>query len=203
MKKLIVAVLALLSVAGSLSAGELGSVSSELCVDAKYWIPGTSKFDLYSMGYGAEVQYRYWFYEPFGAAVSLGAVSYDVDDSSDVFHPLAVKSSTMTFLPIGVSGLFRIWDGGTWSVSFDAGVRYIKNLSDLEFADGRKGSVDDSFASVIGLRFNVNLTESLSLFGTVEHLDDITKGEVDGPAPSMVNNELQGLALAAGASFMF
>ena len=201
MKKLIVVVLVVLSVAASVGAAEVGSTSSEVGGSLKYWVPYSHLFDVYSMGYGAEVQYRYWFFEPFGVAVSVGAANWKVDSSTEAFNPVRVDGGWMTMVPVGASGLFRLWDGGTWSLTFDAGVRYVKQMSDLKLANGRDVSVDDGIVSVVGLRGEVNVTEALSVFADVEHQDDIKKGEIDGG--KMRNNELPAFAFDLGVTFKF
>ncbi|OQW94687.1 MAG: hypothetical protein BWK77_08840 [Verrucomicrobia bacterium A1] len=201
MKNLMIAVLAVLLSAAAAGAGEYGTASSELSVAPQLFLPGSAKCDLYSMGYGAEIQYRYWFFDPFGVAFSIGAANYEIDGNSDYFEPIRVDDGSMTLLPVGPSALYRIAEGEVWTITLEGGIRYVLVNSDLKLATGQSVSVDDSVVGVLALKCDWQLTEILSVFSGIGYHSDIKKGEVDNGR--MKHNELQSLLVDLGVRFRF
>jgi hypothetical protein len=201
MKKLIIAVLAILLAVFSATAGEGGTASSEFSLAPQLFIPGSSRYELYDIGYGVETQYRYWFFEPFGVAFSLGLANFEIDSGSDDFAPIAVDGGSMFLVPIGPSALFRIVDLDVWTLTFEAGIRYVLVNSDLDLASGGSVSVDDGVISVLALKAEWYLSDTLSFFTGIGHDDDIVKGEVD--EGRMRSNELQSFVFDLGLRLFF
>jgi hypothetical protein len=201
MRKLSLVILAVLMGVSAAVAADFGTTSSEFGVSPQYFMPGSTRFELYSMGYGVEAQYRYWFFEPFGVAFSVGAANYEVDSDSEDFKPIRVDGGSMVLLPVGPSLMLRIFDRDTWTLTLEGGIRYVLVNSDLKLASGSEVSVDNGVIGVLMLNSDWYLSDALSVFVGLGHYDDIAKGEVDGGR--MRNNELESFVFNAGLRFRF
>jgi hypothetical protein len=180
--------------------------TSDLRASLNYWVPGEGDFSLYDQGYGVELQYRKWAWEPFGVAFSFGVSEWDADELR-IVNTTDYGGSALV-VPIGGSALIRIFDMTGWNMALEAGLRYLIVESDIDFLytpeDRREElDIDNNIVGVVALDYENYLGERWSLFGTAGYQFDLIKGDITSRIGDMPENEMPALYLRLGASLTF
>lgn len=212
MKKIIVlAALALLMGAPVFAQSELPpGYLSEVRGAARYVMIGEGDFDLYEGGFGGEVQYRNWSYDPIGWALSLGVEQFQAQsDSSDLGVPtIGDFDGDLMLIPVGASVLYKLIDMDGWRLTVEGGLRYVFADSSIDFAEvglTKRESLDvgDGVIAVIGADIERLITEDISVFFGGGYNADLLPGEITIPHDTLKDNELKGLFFRLGAGVSF
>ena len=79
MKKILSVLIVLLLTALVSAQAQSTQYGAELRGSLNAWVP---EFDLYDYAYGVDVEYRNWFWDPVGFALSAGVSSWEVKGGS-------------------------------------------------------------------------------------------------------------------------
>lgn len=199
--------LAVFLVCGAAMAQDYGS---EVRFGLDYAFPGAGDFDLYDSGLGFGVQYRNWIGDPLGYGVSIGWAEWDTDSGgTDIGGDvLGDFDGSVTLIPLGVSGLYKLADFADWKVTLEAGLKYVladSGISAVHFVGGREDDLDisDGVVGVIGADYERNVGTEWSWFVGAVYQFDLQKGEIEVDHGNLRDNELQAFLLRAGAAFSF
>lgn len=170
MKKFLLAALVSLLAAAPLHAGLLSEEAAELHADAVLYGPGLGDSGLCDVGLGAQVAYREWFAWPFGASLSLGCASWQVDSSSDAYkwRDFSKYDGDLFLLPIGLSLHFNLADSDSWDLILSTGLKYVVVDSSATLRDAHDGrkhdiDIDNPVWWDLSLSFEYMLSESAYL----------------------------------------
>lgn len=178
-----------------------------------FWIPETYKFDLYQeTGYGLEVQYRNWTYDPIGLALSLGLARWEANsDSKQIFAAdMSDASGTLTLIPVGGSLVYRLVDWTEWGLIAEAGVRYVLTQSNMDFLrtlpDRRyreEMDIKNGWVGVLGLDYERLFSNGWTMFLGMSYQMDIQTGRIEVNTGHLQDNELQALFFKVGTTLTF
>lgn len=200
-------VLSMLLICGAAGAQDYGS---EVRGTIHYAFPGAGDFDLYEGGFGLDVQYRNWVSDPFGFGFSLGWAEWDADpDSTDVGGSvLGDFDGSVTLIPLGVSGLYKLADFTDWRLTLEAGLKYVMTRSDISATRAVTGETDDieigdGVVAVVGADYERSLGNEWSWFAGAAYQFDLQKGDIEVDHGELRSNELQAFFIRAGAKRAF
>lgn len=147
MKKLLFAALAALLALAPAHAGLTSEEAGEIHANATLYGPGLGDSGLCDLGFGAQIAYREWFAWPFGASLSLGYASWQVDSSSDAYkwRDFSKYDGDLTLIPLGVSLHFNLADSDSWDLILSTGLKYVfvdSSATLRDAHDGRKHDID-------------------------------------------------------------
>lgn len=182
-----------------------------------FFLPGTGDFDLYDYGLGLELQYRNWYFNPFGWSVSLGIASWEANSGCTDLGRAEHRDfdGTVTLVPVGLSGLFQLYSSETFNLLVEAGVRYVWVDADVDFVrvvQQDKGDpkaipsrleIGDGWLGVLAVEADYYVTERFLLFGGLGYQQDIVRGDIETPAGPLRDNELSAFFLRLGGKFVF
>jgi hypothetical protein len=183
-------------------------VDTEIRLSLNYWIPGDGDFDVYDNGYGTEVQYRNWYYDPIGFGLSLGVAHWKVAGTSGDLGigPGATLDGTVTLVPLGASVLYRFgdWDGQT--LTLEAGLRYVLADSDVRINYANRScngedcyDISDGLIAVFAGDYERDLTEQWAFFLGGGYQDDLIRGDTETIDRNLRDNEIKGFFMRVGA----
>ena len=212
MKKMAVLAVALLVMGSTVlaqtevPAGYLNEVRASV----RFVMIGDGDFDLYDPGFGGELQYRNWGYDPIGWAVSVGVEQFKANsDSSDLGVPsIGDYDGDLMLIPVGASLLYKLMDTPDWTIALEGGLRYVVADSSIDFqrtGEARRENldVDDSVIAVIGADLERRVSEGAALFLGVGYNVDVVQGEIAIPGDTLKDNELHGAFVRLGARVAF
>ncbi|MBP7829876.1 MAG: hypothetical protein KA248_08165 [Kiritimatiellae bacterium] len=175
--------------------------------------PGTGDFDLYDIGFGAEIQYRNWALDPFGVAFSVGYVQWEANEDCYKLGRIHTDfDGSVTTIPLGVSGLLYLYGSQNFSLILEAGLRYLVTDSDITFnrivetEEGKVPSsleVDDSVIGLLALEADYYISKQALIFGGVGYQQDIERGAIDTPTGPLRDNEFTSLFIRLGGKIVF
>ena len=162
-------------------------------------VPGMGDSDVYDYNYGLQFEYRHWFTQALGAGAWFGMEQWEAGDGTR--HWDRETEGDLRVIPLGLSGLLRVWSDVAWTVTVRAGVGYAWTDSDLRFT-GVPGSagihVDDGWIAEIGFDVDYRLAERMTLFGGVMHRADVSRGRASFEGGPLQDNHLQGMNFTLG-----
>jgi hypothetical protein len=173
------------------------------------WMPEAANGGLYDSSLGLEVQYRNWASDPVGWAVSLGWSDWSVpEDAGIATGALDSYDGSISTLPLGVSGLYKLADFADWNVTLEAGLRYVLVNADItarELSTGDEVDVDvgDGFLFLVGADYERNLGSDWSLVAGGGYQIDITKSDFEVHGEALRSSELEAFFLRLGAKMSF
>lgn len=175
--------------------------------------PGTGDFDLYDIGFGAEIQYRNWALDPFGVAFSVGYVQWEANEDCYKLGRIHTDfDGSVTTIPIGVSGLFYLHGSQNFSLILEAGLRYLVTDSDITFnrivetEEGKVPSsleVDDSVIGLLAIEADYFISKQALIFGGAGYQQDIERGAIDTPTGPLRDNEFTSIFIRLGGKILF
>jgi hypothetical protein len=205
-KALIVSLIALATGAVTVRA-QSTQYGFELRGSLNYWAPD---FDLYDYAYGVDIEYRNWFWDPVGFALSAGVSSWEVKNGNS-----SVDSSTLqdlngqlTTIPVGPSLLYKIADQTGWNVTAEAGVRYVFAQSAVDYrrvTTDESGTldIDGSVIAVLGLDFERCFDNGKSFFVGAGYQMDMDEGAIQVSDIKNTSNKLEAFFLRVGTKIQF
>lgn len=194
------------------------SSSTDLTATLQYFVPGED--DDYDVGYGAEVQVRFWQNQNIGFALAGGLANWDINEQEAVVSDgevavgVAIEGSVL-LLPIGGSILFRPTLADNLNLVFEAGLRYVFVESDAQLAivaADAYGSLvggsadiemDDGFIGLVAVNFEAEVAPGFSLIGGVGYQFDIAKGDAKWMGEDFGENELEAFFIRVGIAVTF
>jgi len=171
----------------------------ELSAGVSYLRPGLGDFDVYRDGWGAELQYRWWFHEVHGLALSIGAERWDTaGDSSDWGAP---ASGSLSLWTVGLSWVGLLYEdrANTWTV--EAGLRYHVADSDVRIRVGErdfKVDIDNGLTSLVAFGYERRLSESVSAAVALSYQADLSTGDASFEGHRLRSNKLEAWGLQLG-----
>lgn len=188
---LIVATLGLLAGAARAESG------ADVGIAAEVWMPGAGDYDLYDMGYGAEVSFRRWCNPPFGYEVSAGFGTWEAGDGDQVGSGLTDFDGDAQVLPFGVSGLWQIPET---RLTLELGVRYLLMASEIDALNTAAGErtdleIDDSLLGLVALQSDWDIGGERTLGLDAGYQFDLVSGDIDTDYGSAGETDLQAFFL--------
>ncbi len=190
----------LMAVALTAPAAEPVFAGAECGTAAVAKFPGAGDFDLYDFAFGVEGQYRRWFTDTAGYALSLGVEQWMAEDGySDSFAARA-DGSAVAF-PLGGSLLLRPYASATDRVTLEAGLRLIPAISDIT-VDGEPGpadvSLDPSITGVLAANWDHAIGRDLFLTLGASYQADLMRGGADADGYRLGDNDWEAFGVQAG-----
>lgn len=210
MKKISVLVLiaALFWGVAPVSNGETESWLNEIAGGLVVQFPGTGDFDLYDIGFGAELQYRNWHFDPIGWALSAGFGTWEANEDCRKLGRIHTDfDGSVATIPLGVSALFYLYGTQDFSLLLEAGLRYVIVDADVDFIrEGNLSStldIDDSVLGLLALEADYYVSRQFMVFGGLGYQQDIVRGEIQTPTGPLRDNEFTSLFVRLGGKFVF
>lgn len=216
MKKAVLLVGAVLLGAGVALGGMFSEDPGELNVSGQMWAPGDGDFDLFNIGYGAQVSYREWFSFPWGAGVNLGVAQWQVNDEADAYKYSALRDydGDALLIPIGAALYFNLIDWDNWNLILGTGLQYVLVDSSVtvfnteedvpEEVQGRQDvDIDNALLWNIGFEYEYMLSENAYVLGGIGYQVDIMKGDTEYAGRTARDTSFRGTFLQLGAKFLF
>lgn len=212
MKKALLALGVVLTVAGAAFGGLISEDPGELTVAGQYWFPGGGDYDLFKAGYGATVSYREWFSFPWGVGVNLGLAQWQVDDNSSAFKydKLTDYDGDALLIPLGASLFFNMIDWENWNLILNTGLQYVfvdssVTLFNREEQVMRRQDVDigGSLLWNVGAEYDYMITENAFVLAGLGYQVGVVDADTDYNGVSVRDTSLQGFFVQLGAKFLF
>lgn len=220
MKKSIVITVAmcLLVLGTTAMADATAPLKFDLTLGGVFYSPS---MDYYNWGGGAEIQGRMWANEYIGAALSVGLVSWGVDDTYEYYSVRyngqtfnvidRVESDRILSFPLGVSLLVRAINNDKVALIFEGGIRYVIVESDVYMSSRvvgvdhlrAKADIDNGFVATLGAELDVKVSSNISLLFGLGYQFDLDKGDVTWMGDKIEENELQSFIAKLGLAFQF
>ena len=207
MKKILTVLIVLLLTALVSAQGQSTQYGAELRGSLNAWAP---QFDLYKYAYGVEVEYRNWFWDPVGFALSLGISSWEVKGGSSGVDSAVLRNldGQLTTVPVGPSIIYKIADVTDWNLTAEAGVRYVFAQSAVSYqrtATGESGTldIDGSVIAVLGLDYERYFGVGKSFFVGAGYQIDLDKGAMQVSDIANRDNELKAFFARVGTKIQF
>ncbi|MBU1910070.1 MAG: hypothetical protein KJ726_08485 [Verrucomicrobia bacterium] len=190
------------------SNGETESWLNEIAGGLVVQFPGTGDFDLYDIGFGAELQYRNWYFDPIGWAISAGYGTWEANKDCHKLGRIHTDfDGSVTTIPLGVSALFYLYGTQDFGLVLEAGLRYVIVDADVDFV--REGTlpstltIDDGVLGLLALEADYYLNDQFLVFGGFGYQQDIVRGDIETPTGPLRDNEFTSLFLRLGGKFVF
>jgi hypothetical protein len=207
MKKLLYVLIVLLLTALVSAQGQSTQYGAELRGSLNAWVP---EFDLYDYAYGVEVEYRNWFWDPVGFALSLGVSSWEVKSGSSGVDSAEIKNlgGQLTAIPVGPSIIYKIADVTDWNLTTEAGVRYVFAQSAVNYrrtATDESGTLDieGSVIAVLGLDYERYFGVGKSFFVGAGYQMDLDAGSIQVSNVANTDNKLEAFFVRVGTKIQF
>jgi hypothetical protein len=207
MKKILSVVIVLILVALVSAHGQSTQYGAELRGSLNAWAP---KFDLYDYAYGVDVEYRNWFWDPIGFALSVGISSWQAKGGSSGVDSSVLRDldGQLTAIPVGPSIIYKIADMSNWNLTTEAGVRYVFAQSAITYhrtATGESGTldVDGSVIGVLGLDYERFFGIGKSFFVGAGYQFDLDEGAIQVSNVANEDNELEAFFARVGTKIQF
>lgn len=213
MKKRItlIIVLLLLTVANTVTYAE----KPDIVLSLKGYSP--SDDDMYSSGFGAEAQIRFWPTSVFGIGLSLGAATWDVEPyyySEYSYYDgrtYGEIDGDISLVPFGPSILIAPNLGSKVDLLLEAGLRYVAVDSNVTatVSNYYYGTyefdidIEDGIIGVLGVGLDVHLSEIVSLVFGLGYQFDLSKGEAELEGIDVGDHELEAFYAHFGVSIQF
>lgn len=186
------------------------SDSAELIGTVNIFFPSQQYSGVYDSIFGVEFQYRKWFSPPFGVAVSAGLMNADV--SKDLKHIIAPETAVFRdsaqMIPIGVSGLYELFQQDNLRVDAELGLRYvlIDSSIKMDYVQSNESvqvNMDDALEAILRVNATYDLNEQFGLFTGFGVQVDLLPGDLTIPGVESSGNNLKGYSLTFGGKYMF
>jgi hypothetical protein len=207
MKKIMSAVVVVLLSALVSSQAQSTQYGAELRGSVNTWVPA---FDLYDYAYGVEVEYRNWFWDPVGFALSAGISSWEAKGGSSGVDKAVLNdiSGQLTAIPVGPSIIYKIADMTDWNLTTEAGVRYVFAQSAIDYkradADGSGTlDVDGGVIAVLGLDYERYFGVGKSFFVGAGYQIDLEQGAIQVSDVANQDNQLEAFFARVGTKIQF
>lgn len=207
MKKILSALIVLLLAALVSAQGQSTQYGAELRSSLNAWIPD---YDLYDYAYGVEAEYRNWFWDPVGFALSVGVSSWEAKGGSSGVNSAELKdiSGQLTTIPVGPSIIYKIADMTDWNLTTEAGVRYVFAQSALDYKrtdTGASGTfdIDGGVIAVLGLDYERYFGIGKSFFAGAGYQIDLEEGAIQVSNIGNRDNQLEAFFARVGTKIQF
>ncbi len=207
MKKILSVLIVLLVTALVSAQGQSTQYGAELKGSVNMWIPD---FDLYDYAYGVEVEYRNWFWDPVGFAMSLGVSSWEAKGGNSGVDSAELKdiSGQLTTIPVGPSIVYKIADVTDWNMTAEAGIRYVFAQSAVDYrrtATGESGTLDieGGVIAVLGLDYERYFGVGKSFFVGAGYQIDLDEGSIQVSNIGNTDNKLEAFFARVGTKIQF
>lgn len=192
-----------LATAGYGQSRQAPPTATDIGAEVRFDLTDVGDNDLYDFGLGFALQYRHWFSEPLGYALSLGYSEYSVN--RDASHPganLYDFEGSLNLVPFGASLLYKLFADVNWRLYLDAGIRYLavdssitaRNL-DRPASERLKVNIDDSFLFTGSLNADYAINQDFQLTMGAGYSSDITRGETSTSLGAAADNIMESFAL--------
>ncbi len=189
---------------GQLNERPVWMRAHELTGDLVLHLPGGGDFDVFEVAYGAELGYRYWFTDVFGAGVGVGIENWSADGGSRNW-PGRV-SGDMMMVPLSLGGYVRAMDFGWAELIGYVALEYGIVDSDVELeSDGRveKVDIDNTWDLRLGVELSVPLTPDLAIAVGAGHQFPIVKSDASVASGPLMDADLQSFFFSIGVQLAF
>ena len=207
MKKMLILTIIALAAAAVTARAQSTQYGVELRGSLNYWVPD---FDLYDFAYGVDVEYRNWFWDPVGFALSVGLSSWEVKGDRSAVDQSMLKDidGQLTTIPVGPSILYKIADMTDWNLTAEAGVRYVFAQSAIDYKrmdTGESGTfdIDPSVIGVLGLDYERFFDDGKSFFVGVGYQMDIDEGAIQVSDITNTSDKLEAFSVRVGTKIQF
>ena len=207
MKKMLPVLIVLLLTALVSAQGQSTQYGAELRGSLNYGVP---EFGLYDYVYGVEIEYRNWFWDPVGFALSLGAQSWRVKADNTAVYKSTLKDldGQLTAIPVGPSIIYKIADMTDWNLTAEAGVRYVFAQSGVTYRrtdDDSSGTLDieGGVVGVLGLDYERYFGDGMLAFVGAGYQFDLDEGNLQVSSLSDESNKLEAFFARVGTKIMF
>ncbi|MBP7275508.1 MAG: hypothetical protein KBA51_04820 [Kiritimatiellae bacterium] len=166
-------------------------------------VPGLGDSDVYDVNYGVQFEYRHWFENGLGAGAWFGVEQWEAGDGTR--HWDRAADGDLRAVPLGLSGLYRVWSDEVWAVTLRAGLGYVWTDSDLRFkylpGSGRI-DVGNGWIADIGVEVDYRCSERMTVFGAVMIRTDLDRGCASFEGGDLQDNHLEGFNGVLGLKWM-
>ena len=207
MKKILSVLVALILTAVVSAQAQSTQYGAELRGSLNTWMPA---YNLYDYAYGVEVEYRNWFWDPVGFALSLGVSSWEAKGGSSGVDSTELKNlgGQLTAIPVGPSIIYKIADVTDWNLTTEAGVRYVFAQSAVNYrrtATDESGTLDieGSVIAVLGLDYERYFGVGKSFFVGAGYQIDLEKGSIQVSNMGNRDNQLESFFARVGTKIQF
>jgi len=207
MKKSLPVVIVLLLTALVSAQGQATQYGAELRGSLNAWMP---EYDLYDYAYGVEVQYRNWFWDPVGFALSAGISSWEVKGGSSGVDKAVLKDldGQLTAIPVGPSIIYKIADVTDWNLTTEVGIRYVFAQSAIHYHrtatdDSGTLDVDGGVIAVLGLDYERYFDVGKSFFVGAGYQIDLDEGAIQVSDVDNRDNKLEAFFARVGTKIQF
>ena len=207
MKKILSVVIVLFLTALVSAQGQSTQYGAELRGSLNTWVPA---FDLYDYAYGVEVEYRNWFWDPVGFALSVGVSSWEAKGGSSGVDSAELRdlSGQLTAIPVGPSIIYKIADVTDWNLTTEAGLRYVFAQSAIDYKratseDGGTLDIDGGFIAVLGLDYERYFGVGKSFFVGAGYQFDLEEGAIQVSDIGNKDNQLEAFFARVGTKIQF
>lgn len=207
MKKILSVLIVLLLTALVSAQGQSTQYGAELRGSLNTWVPD---FDLYDYAYGVEVEYRNWFWDPVGFALSVGVSSWEAKGGSSGVDSSELKDlgGQLTAIPVGPSIIYKIADVTDWNLTTEAGVRYVFAQSAIDYKrsttdDSGTLDIDGGVIAVLGLDYECYFGVGKSFFVGAGYQMDLEEGAIQVSDIGNRDNQLEAFFARVGTKIQF
>ena len=171
--------------------------------------PGAGNYDLYDSGVAIEVQFRDWFSDPWGYALSIGYGIWSTDRNAK--RPgagLTDFSGDLEIVPFGASALYRVHYDRDLSIVLDVGLRYIIADSSIKARYAPENSdkkypvrIDDSILARFAAGLDYRITDNLIWSFAVGYYYDLDRGDLSTERGKARENIMESVYAETGLRF--
>ena len=210
MKKIILALAAVVLAAGAAQAGLASDEPAEFSVQGQYWFPGEGDFDLVGSAYGVQASWREWVAFPFGVGFNVGIAQWNVDAHSNPYKWRSISDydGDVTLIPIGLSLAYGLIDWNDWDVNLETGLQYVFVDSGVDCRSSDDGArhdidIDNAVWWTVGAEFDYQITEGVYVVGGAGFQTDVVRAESDYDLGELRDTRFQAFYGKLGMKFLF
>lgn len=202
MKKIAAVMIGLAVLGVGWAHAENSGVKVDIQGSALFVLPGDS--DAWENGFGAEGWLRLWFNDNLGIGAAGALERWGVKSLFGIDK--TVDSPAMYPIPLGGSALLRLPLNRDLNLVFDAGLRVVPIVSDIEVRYGGHAETvkfDPGVIGVVGGNLEGMIARNVFLFAGASYQFDVKKPAAKVRDEKLDNISLKGAAIRAGIGIRF